>query len=415
MKYKEFRHISLLSTKNFEKINSFTRRDGFETAIPLLKVSNTLLTLMAGIESQIGRWIRRGRITILSLSGKIKKIAIISNHIPEELIDFAQAVDGKWSVDLIGVQYEPRRMNAKNIAAYDLIITIGRTVQACFAMGTPVYVYDRFGGPGYISKDNFKQAKENNFSGRGFSRRSCKELMQDIEDGYALNSLRLEKLHDIAKELFNHEHKFEAMYKALLQIPSQRRAFTVYDNLMKERMKIYTDLLIYGLGDETHFSQLYIDSGTGFFEDNSLKWNASDTYFVEKICKIEGSVKKLRFDPCCSACKCTITEFSINGKEMKDKMLPINYIVSDENGEEFLTEDPQYLLELSEFQSTSLEIRIVYKFLTKTDKEVREGFQNELDKKAKELEESNKRYNDLAEKIDRRFGKFYRLYKLFRH
>ena len=68
--------MSLLSTKNFEKINSFTRRDGFETVIPLLKVSNTLLTLMAGIESQIGRWIRRGRITILSLSGKIKKIAI---------------------------------------------------------------------------------------------------------------------------------------------------------------------------------------------------------------------------------------------------------------------------------------------------------------------------------------------------
>lgn len=346
---------------------------------------------------------------------EIKKIAIISNHIPEELIEFAEAVNGKWSVDLIGIQYEPQRMNANNMAAYDLIITIGRTVQACFAMGTPVYVYDRFGGPGYINEENFELAKENNFSGRGFLKRSCKELLEDIREGYASNNLNLEKLHDKAVELFNHEQKFEEMYNELSKIPLQRRDFATYDNLMKERMKIYTDLVIYDLGGKANFSQLYIDKGTGFFEDNSLKWNASDTYFIEKTCKIEDSVKNLRFDPCNSACKCIIKEFSVNGKEMRDELLPINHIVSDEKGEEFLTEDPQYILDLSGLQSTSLDIRIIYKFIEKTDKEVRKGFQNEIEKIVQELEECNKRYNDLAEKIDRRFGKFYRIYKLFRH
>ena len=46
---------------------------------------------------------------------------------------------------------------------YDLVITIGRTVPRCLAMGVPVYVYDYLGGPGYLTEANFSLAERNNF------------------------------------------------------------------------------------------------------------------------------------------------------------------------------------------------------------------------------------------------------------
>ena len=52
-----------------KKINIVIRRKGFETDIILIKVSSALLTLTAGIKSRIEIPSRRGRITVLSLSG----------------------------------------------------------------------------------------------------------------------------------------------------------------------------------------------------------------------------------------------------------------------------------------------------------------------------------------------------------
>ena len=52
------------------------------------------------------------------------------------------------------------------ISKYDLVITIGKTVQYCLVLGQPVYIYDHFGGCGFLDEKNLKSAKEYNFSGR---------------------------------------------------------------------------------------------------------------------------------------------------------------------------------------------------------------------------------------------------------
>ena len=56
-----------------KKINIVIRRKDFGTDIILIKVSSALLTLTAGIKSRIEILSRRGRITVLSLSGISEK------------------------------------------------------------------------------------------------------------------------------------------------------------------------------------------------------------------------------------------------------------------------------------------------------------------------------------------------------
>ncbi|MDR2752816.1 MAG: glycosyltransferase, partial [Oscillospiraceae bacterium] len=58
-------------------------------------------------------------------------------------------------------------LRAADLDRYDAIITIGKTVQYCLCMGLPVYIYDRFGGPGWLNARNFDLVAAHNFSGRG--------------------------------------------------------------------------------------------------------------------------------------------------------------------------------------------------------------------------------------------------------
>ncbi|MEW6856332.1 hypothetical protein ABG752_11000 [Streptococcus iniae] len=72
------------------------------------------------------------------------------------------------------------------IAGYDCVIGIGKNVQYCLAMGKPIYVYDHFKGPGYLTAENIEQAAFNNFSGRGFEkcRKTSQEIVSDLLAGY---------------------------------------------------------------------------------------------------------------------------------------------------------------------------------------------------------------------------------------
>jgi hypothetical protein len=59
-----------------------------------------------------------------------------------------------------------------------MVVTIGKTVQYGLACGVPVYVYDKFGGPGYLDRTNFAAAKRCNFSGR-----CCRRKLEPAQIG----------------------------------------------------------------------------------------------------------------------------------------------------------------------------------------------------------------------------------------
>lgn len=96
-----------------------------------------------------------------------KKIAVVSNTTQLEIEECANILSKSGVIfDFFGFYKNIKMITPDILNNYDLVITIGRTVQYCLALGKPVYCYDRFGGPGYILEKNIKLARYYNFSGR---------------------------------------------------------------------------------------------------------------------------------------------------------------------------------------------------------------------------------------------------------
>jgi hypothetical protein len=160
----------------------------------------------------------------------LQRMAVVSNHPPDEVRLMAEVArqDG-LHVDFIGGDTS-RFVDETVLPGYDLVVSIGKTVQYAFAQRVPVYCYDHFGGPGYIDADNFEKAEEGNFCGRSFWRKlTAAELYADIQAGYARATGEvLEFLHAQAKARFSLETNLARVCAELESMP-----FTDLDGLRK--------------------------------------------------------------------------------------------------------------------------------------------------------------------------------------
>ncbi|MBQ3010934.1 MAG: hypothetical protein IJD81_07050 [Oscillospiraceae bacterium] len=126
-----------------------------------------------------------------------ERIAIVSNHVPEELYHAAQQLRAKGcTVDIYGLHHTFVKITPEILNTYDLIVTIGKTVQFSFALQIPVYCYDIHGGPGYIAKEDLQTAAYYNFSGRGFSKKTADQITQEILTKYAMQHKNLSQYRD---------------------------------------------------------------------------------------------------------------------------------------------------------------------------------------------------------------------------
>lgn len=115
----------------------------------------------------------------------LRRVAVISNHVPAEVAGAMRLLGGQAHVDIFGLSHKSVLVTPELLQTYDLIVTIGRTVQQCFALEVPIYCYDRFGGPGYLDASSFEQAAAYNFSGRCCERViSAQALFIDMLQGY---------------------------------------------------------------------------------------------------------------------------------------------------------------------------------------------------------------------------------------
>lgn len=138
----------------------------------------------------------------------LKQIVIVSNHQTEEVLKMAElAREDGVHVEIIG-RDKPLLVDASILPNYDLVITIGKTVQYAFAQKVPVYCYDHFGGLGYINAANFDTARYGNFSGRTpLKKLTGPEIYADIRAGYEEASAldALDFLQGKARALFSLE------------------------------------------------------------------------------------------------------------------------------------------------------------------------------------------------------------------
>lgn len=122
----------------------------------------------------------------------LKNLLVVSNHLPDEMkdaINLARSLG--LNVKILGGESggERRRLNPKDLAWADVLVSIGKTVQYAIVNGTPVYCYDHFGGPGYLDETNFSHAADLNFSGRGFKKKRARTILNEIIKKYSAAQL----------------------------------------------------------------------------------------------------------------------------------------------------------------------------------------------------------------------------------
>lgn len=111
----------------------------------------------------------------------LQNVLVVSNHPPIEVTEAVDSLSALGlAVQFIGRHHTSTRVTADDVAWADAIISIGKTVQYGMAMGVPVYVYDHFGGPGYLTRANVSLTGYHNFSGRGFARKSAATIAKEV-------------------------------------------------------------------------------------------------------------------------------------------------------------------------------------------------------------------------------------------
>ncbi len=189
-------------------------------------------------------------------SKSLKNIVFVSNNKAEEISRLIEIFkENNINVDIVGSQGEQVFVDQHLLSKYDLVITIGKTVQYCFALKIPVYCYDHFGGPGYITKKNFERAKKHNFSGRGFDTfLNAEQLFVDITENYLKSQENIDFLFEKAKNDFCLETNLKKLLLLINKIPETdfkkfkenysviERINDIYINELKEKNLVMNQL-----------------------------------------------------------------------------------------------------------------------------------------------------------------------------
>lgn len=135
--------------------------------------------------------IRRQRDALASADTEpreLRHVTAISNHPPQELSDALDMLERNGiAVQRLGRGAEYKLVGPGDFAETDAVISIGRSVHFALASGVPVFVYDHFGGDGWLTSATFARDLRHNFTGRPLNqRRPASELADEILSGYDL-------------------------------------------------------------------------------------------------------------------------------------------------------------------------------------------------------------------------------------
>lgn len=171
----------------------------------------------------------------------LESALIISNHMPEEVAQAAAILRNRGLIiDHIGLPSQPKKITPAIISSYDAVISIGKSVQYSILCETPVYVYDRFGGPGWLNEINTTEAEKFNFSGRCCHRQLSPETIADeISKGYPDATLAIRKL----KETYSEKYTLRNYLTEIIEHATNKQ-----NERQKRQVSLHTSNLIYREG-----------------------------------------------------------------------------------------------------------------------------------------------------------------------
>ena len=233
-------------------------------------------------------------------SGSLGRIAVVSNHVPQELRKLKYILEqNNILVDYYGREDKYVPMSADILCQYDCIISIGKTVQYALALGIPVFVYDHFGGNGYITPENLDTEEYYNFSGRNdFRQLSAEQLAEELINNYQDALSGVISLRAIARERYSVSKNAMVIFEQHAKPFEYTREMTAY----VEQMAYLANKVRYSLdvSSEKQQRQSYYDdvistmnklvSDTGRYYEYLLEGNVrftSDKMWID-VFKIEN-------------------------------------------------------------------------------------------------------------------------------
>lgn len=115
-----------------------------------------------------------------------RRVLIVSNHVTNELYEASIILSRHgFNVETRGVHHIHEDVDLYTIDSACAVISIGRTVQKAMARARPVFIYDRFGGTGWLKESQVESGEQHNFSGRDVGRRcNGTTIAQQFVAGY---------------------------------------------------------------------------------------------------------------------------------------------------------------------------------------------------------------------------------------
>lgn len=167
-----------------------------------------------------------------------ENILVITNHRDKSLLGAMKILRRSFRVQHIGRYGSPNTLIApSHIRAADVVVSIGKSAQYALASRTPLYVYDHFGGPGYLDSGNFSRAQRYSFSGRCCERKlTPTQIAEEIVAGYREQVRYVRGVDPASLEMF----KLEKHIHRLLSLPTRsnedKRRSLADPNIELERM-----------------------------------------------------------------------------------------------------------------------------------------------------------------------------------
>lgn len=211
----------------------------------------------------------------------LKKICIVSNHIPKELEYIKKYFEEEnINVEIYGKDHTYQLITPELLCDYDLVISIGKTINLAIGLGIPCFVYDRFGGDGYILSNNIKNSFEYNFSGRYLGiKYSTLELVEKIKLGYFECINDLNECKKFAQENFILEKIIDNAFELMHQKPMNYDKFYINNKNLFRKSPIFVRENGRRQGEidsSKIYFQVYYSNDGKYNENNSIKLYLKD-------------------------------------------------------------------------------------------------------------------------------------------
>lgn len=194
---------------------------------------------------------------------ELKTITLISNHAPAELTEALRMLEARGlAVRRIGFDHDWRLVTPGDFSHTDAVISIGKSVVYAIASSKPVYMYDHFGGDGWLTRENFERSLAYNFSGRPAQRRiAASEIVRELTEGFGAAANGARHLWDVVDiRLFRLDHHLRSLRDRAMSASPAMRALNLRRHLLSSKFRAHLETMH---AKSRIMRQSYIASQTG--------------------------------------------------------------------------------------------------------------------------------------------------------